>query len=136
MNGQARARAEAVAEGLWNATTARSKGAQRSRGARRLVMTAEPRLVAHSATGEPCGVEVWVELTENGVVQDIDDHRVFINPPTRVVTAEAVLDAAGNVITPRQYLDDPVAALWEVLWQQVDSHPSPETRAKPRKVAR
>lgn len=136
MNGHARARTETVAEALWGATQARSKGAQRTRGALRLVLTEEPRVVAHRATGEPVGVELWVELYENGQPVDIDPHRVIVNPPTRVVAAPEERDEAGNVTRPRETLLDPLGALWDVLWASVESHPSPETKARPRKVAR
>lgn len=125
-------RALAVCNALHNATQARSKGAQRTVGDKRLVMLEEPRLVLGSE-GQPLGVEVWVELTIEGVVQDIDPHRIFINPPTCIVTAQEERDEAGNVTQPRQRVVDPVGALWEVLWQQVDAHPSPETKHKPHK---
>ena len=102
-----------------------------------LVITEGPYLVTNRA-GEVIGVEVWVEWTIEGDVQDIDPHRVIINPPTHVVTKEAVKAEHDPqvVLEPRETREDPEAAIWAVLWDSVTGHPSPESRAVPRKVTR
>lgn len=74
---------------------------QRTRGTRRLTITAGPELIRPHA-GDPVGIEVFVELTDDGERVDIDPHRRIINPP------------AGG---------DPREAFWEILWASVEGTP-------------
>jgi hypothetical protein len=102
-------RAELVANAAESATVARSKGSQRTRDGRRLVMTAQPVLIENLA-GKVIGVECRVRLyDEAGVEVPIDPVRRFVNPPT-------VHDG----------VTDPLAALWSILWDSIDVAPAPD----------
>lgn len=96
------ARSKLVADHEW------ARRPQNTRDGRRLVMTRPPKLLI--IDGQVKGVEVHVRLYDvDGEEVPIDPVRQFGRPPLR---HEGVLD--------------PAAALWHVLWQQVDDMPNPD----------
>jgi hypothetical protein len=106
-----------VADAMWSATKARSKGAQRTRDSdgKRLVITRAPEVIRNQG-GLEVGIEVHVRLFDHdGVEIPIDPVRRFINPPTELATPEG----EPNV-------KDPAVALWTILWDSVDTAPNPE----------
>jgi hypothetical protein len=107
-----------------NAVCAAVKGGDQMRGTQRLVIIDGPSPVEG-------GFEVWAQLYEDGVEVRMDQHRVFINPPTQVMVDDRVgIDVeTGEFITP-VVRDDPAGAFWTVLWDSILANPNPRGRRK------
>lgn len=114
-------RARRVCDALVAATGTRSKGSRRTRGRLRLVITSEPELLVN-ARMVPVGVQVTVKLYENGVEVPVDPVRRFVNPPLMAVVNAPTSDPDGAT----EFTEDPVAALWDVLWDSVTDFPNPD----------
>lgn len=116
-------RAQRAVEAMHGSTKHRAKGSSRTRGNRRLVITDEPQVV-RDARQLPIGIEFYCRLYQDGVEQPIDRHRVVINPPLASVVEPAPRNEAGLAVGPPVLDEDPVGALWEVLWDQVETAPN------------
>lgn len=89
------------------------------RGTRRLVLTQGPDLVAGGAA-----LEVWVRLYDGDNELKIDPHRVFVNPPLKLVTDDRTgLDLEMGKFIERQTVEGPETAFWDILWSSVDDNP-------------
>lgn len=103
----------------------------RTSNGRQLTITRGPEPVLNP-DGDVIGVQVWVDVMVGSLPLDIDPHRVIINPPTHIVTAPAEYDILGWESKPKTTTLDPVQAMWDVLYDSVISHPSPNTKFKER----
>lgn len=95
-----RERATAVLQGL--------REREQTRGTQRLVIEEGPDPVTNPK-GEQVGVEMMVRLYDGKDEVQIDPHRVFVNPPTR-------MDKDSET--------DPNGALWHILWDSVITSPN------------
>jgi hypothetical protein len=118
---RAHIRAQQVHQALHDSTRAHSKGSQRTRGVHRLVMTSEPGLL-YNVRQVPVGVQVQVRLFEKDREVPIDPDRRFVNPP--LMTAVTGAGSARNG-GQAELTEDPVAALWDALWDSVTDFPNP-----------
>lgn len=98
------ARSKLVAGADW------ARRPQQTRNGRRLVMSRPPSLL-RDAAGNVVGLDLFVRLydVETGAEIPIDPVRRFINPPTI-----------------HEFIVDPVAACWAILWDSVDVAPNPD----------
>jgi len=102
------ARRAAIAKRSRDAIAALPSSSQRRKGTSVLRIVEGPYLVYRKDEPDvPIGIEAWIEMTVGGVAQDIDPHRVLINPPAE--------------------------GLWDAIWASVENHPSPETRSERRR---
>jgi hypothetical protein len=77
------------------------------------------------------GYEVWVQLYDNDVEVRIDQHRVFINPPTQVTVDDRVgIDVETGQFIDRVVRSDPAEAFWAVVWESVLTTPNARGRRK------
>jgi hypothetical protein len=107
-----------------NAVCKAIKGGDKTRGNQRLTILRGPSPVEG-------GFEVWAQLYEDDVEVPMDQHRVFINPPTQVMVDDRVgIDVeTGEFITP-VVRNDPAGAFWTVLWDSILANPNPRGRRK------
>lgn len=100
------------------------KGGDKVRGKQRLSILQGPSPVEG-------GFEVWAQLYEGDVEVPMDQHRVFINPPTKVVIKDKViLDAETGEFEERVVREDPAEAFWTILWDSVLTTPNASARGR------
>lgn len=100
------------------------KGGHKTEGTLRLAVLEGPTPVEG-------GFEVWVQLYEDDVEVRMDQHRVFINPPTQVVEDDRVgIDVETGQFIERVVRDAPAEAFWAVVWDSVMTNPNPRGRRR------
>lgn len=100
------------------------KGGEQVREGQRLVVLRGPSPVEG-------GFEVWAQLYDKSVKVDMDQHRVFINPPTQIVVKDKVVtNEDTGEFEERVVRQDPAEAFWTILWDSVLTTPNPRDRRK------
>ena len=100
-------------------------GSRITRGGLEIVFQRPPELIRNQA-GEVVGVDALVRVFVGGVEQQMDPHRVCINPPTLVPSGMRVRTTPyGKPITVSGWREDPFEAYLSWLTDSLQSTPHP-----------
>lgn len=99
-----------------------AKGARVERGGLSLVFDRDPQII-RNRLGEVVGVDATIRAFRNANEIRLDQHRVFINPPTQVPDGGSVIVDGEERAT---YREDPLEAYLTALFESIETAPNPK----------